>query len=99
MKIKLTTKQRDELLAIREFGRKAELANEVLDVLVSLAIEWCKNEFASLPVVNYHDIDKERLFMLQFEMKAVREFQTAIKLAILAGKEANENLNKDVGGY
>ena len=99
MKIMLSAKEREELLAIREFGRKAELASEVLDVLISLAIERCKNEFATLPVVNYHDIDKDRLFMLQFEMKAVRELQAAIKVAILAGDEANENLNKDVGGY
>lgn len=98
MQINLTAKEYEELRNLREFGRKAEIAAEVLEVLVNRIIEQCKNEFSTMPIIYYQNIDNSRLFMLQFEMKAARDLQTAIKLAILNGKDADETLSKKQPG-
>ncbi len=98
MQLKLTSADREKLQAVRDFGQKVELVAEVLKILTNRAIEQCKNEFSTLPVINYQNIDNSRLFMLQFEMKAARDLQTAIEIAILNGKDAEETLTKKQHG-
>ncbi len=98
MQIKLTAKDYEKLQGMREFGRKAEIAMEVLEILTNRVIEQCKSEFSTMPLINYQNIDNSRLFMLQFEMKAARDLRTAIEIALLDGKDAEETLKKSQGG-
>ena len=64
MQLKLTSADREKLQAVRDFGQKVELVAEVLKILTNRAIEQCKNEFSTMPVINYQNIDNSRLLAI-----------------------------------
>ena len=97
MQLKLTSADREKLQAVREFGQKVELVAEVLKILTNRAIEQCKNEFSTMPVLDYQNIDNRAIIMLQLQMKVARDFKTAVDTAILNGHEAEATL-KTHGG-
>lgn len=90
--MELSQKEIEELKEEIAFGKKAEVVSEVIHKLCNSIIERCKNEFATLPIIDYQNIDNSRVFMLQFEMKIAKDFATAIDAAIYSGQSAEQTL-------
>jgi hypothetical protein len=96
--MELTKEERDLMLKQIDFGKKAKTVKEVIDTLADSIIERCKNEFSTMPLIDYQNIDNRPVFMLQLEMQVARDFKTAINKAILNGEEAEETLKANSQG-
>jgi phage FluMu gp28-like protein len=95
--MKLSAAERDLLQKTKEFGRKADVVREVVSAISDSIVERCKNEFSTMPVLDYQNIDNRAIIMLQLQMKVARDFKTAVDTAILNGHEAEATL-KTHGG-
>jgi formaldehyde-activating enzyme involved in methanogenesis len=90
--MRFTPEEIERMIQQVEFGKKAEVVKEVVDAIAEGIIERCKNEFSTMPLIDYQNIDNRQVFMLQLEMKVARDFKTAINTAILNGEEAEATL-------
>lgn len=95
--MKLSAAERDLLQKTKEFGRKADVVRDVVSAISDSIVERCKNEFSTMPVLDYQNIDNRAIIMLQLQMKVARDFKTAVDTAILNGHEAEATL-KTHGG-
>ncbi|GAB1353156.1 hypothetical protein MASR1M12_18900 [Erysipelotrichia bacterium] len=95
--MKLSAAERDLLQKTKEFGRKADVVRDVVSAISDSIVERCKNEFSTMPVLDYQNIDNRAIIMLQLQMKVARDFKTAVDTAILNGQEAEATL-KTHGG-
>ena len=91
----LTREAREELIKIRERGQSLEPLEEAIESITSSIIDRCKEEFSTMEPVCYQNIDNNRVFMLQLEMKVARQIITAVKVAIVDAQQAEEILEKD----
>ena len=76
-------------------GENAASAQMVLDVICNHQLEEIKEDFLRLPIINYQDIDKREIFVLQLKAEVVKDFQNKVKSLIAKGLEARKKLNGD----
>lgn len=76
-------------------GENAASAQLVLDTICNHQIEEIKEDFLRLPIINYQDIDKKEIFVLQLKAEVVKDFQNKVKSLIAKGLEARKKLNGD----
>lgn len=76
-------------------GECAGAAQLVLDTICNHLIDEIKEDFIKMPIINYQDIDKKEIFVLQLKAEVVKDFQNTVKSLIAKGLDARKKLNGD----
>lgn len=97
--MKLNREAREELIRLKESGQSFEPLQEAFKKIIDSIIEDCKNEFSTMEPIYYQNIDDNRVFMLQLEMKMARRIMTAVETAILEAEQAEETLKGASNAY
>lgn len=73
-------------------GNHASSAMFIIDSITSDIINEAKDEFEKMPILDYQDIDKRSIFVLQLKMEIAKTIQTRIKRYISDGLRAEKEI-------
>lgn len=91
----ISEKEIEILRKTYEIGGKAEAVKDVITAVCDSIVERCKNEFSTMPINYYQNIDNNPIVVLQLKIATAKSFKTAVESAILAGKEAESKLKTE----
>lgn len=97
--MKLTREAREELIRLKEYGQSLEPLQEAFGKITDSIIEECKKEFSTMEPICYQNIDNNRVFMLQLQMKVARRIMTAVETAVMEAEQAEETLKGASNAY
>ena len=73
-------------------GNHASSAKFIIDEITDGIIEEAKNDFEKLPILDYQDIDKRAIFVLQLKMEVAKTIQARVKSYIAEGEKARKEI-------